>query len=90
MTTPAPTWGPWCPNLPDAERAARCRCLAALLRVWCGPAADQAVAALRAAETDPAHLPAAAEAITRLPTRPFRQALASFAALHSPTRRTAA
>ncbi|MBB4286818.1 hypothetical protein [Roseospira goensis] len=82
----APTWGPWALNLPDTERAARCRALAMAVRLHAGPAGADAVEALRRAEADPETLPDAAAAFDRLPTLYLRRALASFAALHRPRR----
>lgn len=82
----SPDWGPWSPGIDATERAARCRALAAFIRVYAGPAGADAVEALRRAEADPAALDDAAAALNAMPTVPCRRALASFAALHRPRR----
>lgn len=82
MTRPADAWGPFSGDLDAAERAARCRALAALARVYIGPKADALVLTLRRLERDPG---AAGEALALLDTLPAlarRRALASYAALH--------
>lgn len=77
-------WGPFVPGLSDIERAARCRALGALVRVYTGPEGEQVVAALRRLEANTNDAPAALAALNQLPALPRRKALASFAALHQP------
>ena len=75
MTACARHWA----EIDPAERRARCRTLAALVRVFAGRAGEEAAAVLRAAEADPAMLAAADEALDALPSVPLRRALSSFA-----------
>ena len=65
--------------LEAGERRARCRTLAALARVYAGPAAAELGALLRLAETDPAYLETAEAALAALPTRAMRKALSTMA-----------
>ena len=78
---PGDQWGPFAPDIDDAERLARLRSLRALALVHCGPHGAVLRAALRAAETKPAALAIALEAINSLPAVPRRHLLASYAAL---------
>ncbi|MCG5240850.1 hypothetical protein ACIU1J_05390 [Azospirillum doebereinerae] len=84
MIPPADRWGPFVPDLPDIERAARCRALGALVRVFTGPKGEQVVAALRRLEANANDAPAALAALEQLPALSRRKALASFTALHRP------
>lgn len=87
MMRPSDAWGPFAPNLSETERIARCRALAAFVRVYTGPEGEAVVSALRSLEANTNTAPAALEALDRLPSRSRRGALASFAALHSPAAR---
>lgn len=87
MMRPVDAWGPFAAGLPEVERVARCRALAAFVRVYTGPEGEAAVTALRGLETNANTAPAALEALDRLPARSRRGALASFAALHWPAAR---
>lgn len=78
------TWGPFRDDLPELERVARCRALAALVQVCTGPAGKAVVTALRGLEANSDQAPAVLAAFDRLPSRPRRNALASYARLHSP------
>jgi hypothetical protein len=78
------TWGPFTSGIGDAERAARCRALAALASVFSGPGAADLVARLRDLETDPAAAGPAMAALDAMPARDRRRALACYAALHRP------
>ena len=79
-------WGPFAAGLPEVERVARCRALAALVQVCTGPAGEAVVSALRGLEANSDTAPAVLAAFDRLPSRPRRNALASYAALHSPAK----
>ena len=74
-------WGPFSPDITDAERLARLRSLRALALAHCGPHGDVLRVALRAAETEPEALAIALEAINGLPAVPRRHLLASYAVL---------
>jgi hypothetical protein len=65
--------------LDATERVARCRALAALVRVFAGPAAAELAALLRKAEADPEFLATADAALAALPTRAMRNALSTLA-----------
>ncbi|NUB05631.1 hypothetical protein FW320_05490 [Azospirillum sp. Vi22] len=77
-------WGPWAPAIDGTERAARCRCLGALVRVYAGPAAAPLIRALRAAEGNDNALFEAATLLDQLPARQRRGVLATYSALHDP------
>jgi hypothetical protein len=76
-------FGPWLPGIPEAERRAALRALAALVAVFAG-SDDPAVAALRHAEADAGALDQALEAFDRLPSLWRRRVIASYAKLMSP------
>lgn len=78
----ADLWGPFCPDLSDAERAARSRCLAALVFGYAGgPRAAPALVALRRLEMDAAAAAEALAAFDALPSIGRRRALVAFAAV---------
>lgn len=81
MIRPADAWGPFAPNIDPAEQRARLRSLRALAKVYAGPRAADACRLLAQAETDPAALEPASEALGRLAPIDRRQILASFARL---------
>ena len=76
-------FGPFVRNLDPAERAARSRALAALVRVFVGPAAGPLVAALHRLERDAQAADEALALLDALPARPRRHALGAYAALHA-------
>jgi len=84
MTRTADLWGPFTPGLDPGERTARARVLAALARVYGGPGADALVKALRRLERDPGAADEALDLLNKLPTRPRRHALSSYAVIHRP------
>ena len=84
MTAPADAWGPFRPELDDAERLACLRSLRALARVLAGPRADYLCRALAEAETDPAALEPARAALRALEPVDRRKILATYAALLRP------
>lgn len=84
MTRSSDLWGPFADSIDQTERAARCRCLAALARVYSGPRADPLVGVLRRLERDPEAADEALALFDALPARPRRHALCAYAALHRP------
>ena len=80
------TWGPFADGLPEPERVARCRALAAFVKVYTGPAGEAVVSALRGLEANSDQATAVLAAFDQLPSRSRRGALASYAALHSPAK----
>lgn len=81
---PARQFGPWALELDPAERLARLRSFRALARVLAGPRAGDLVALLAQAETDPAALVSAADALDRLPSVDMRRIVGSYAGLTRP------
>lgn len=77
-------WGPFRPDLDEAERRARLRCLRAIVHLSTGPRGVALADLLRRAESDPAALPAAIDALDRLAGLDRRHVLASYAALNRP------
>ena len=77
-------WGPFALNLDPGERLARLRSLRALARVLAGPRAVELCELLHHAETDPAALVPAADALDRLAPLDMRKVLASYAGLARP------
>jgi len=77
-------WGPFRPDLDEAERWARLRCLRAVVHLSTGARGADLAALLRRAETDPTALPAAINALDRLAGLDRRHVLASYAALSRP------
>lgn len=75
-------FGPWRPDITDAERLARLRSLRAIAHLTLGPRGEAFADALRLSERDPDHLPAALRALDALAPLDRRQVLASFARLH--------
>lgn len=74
-------WGPFAPDIDPAEQRARLRSLRALAAIHCGPRAATLCRLLSSAETDPADLEPAAEALNRLAPIDRRHVLASYASL---------
>jgi len=68
------------PDLPDAERIARTRCLRLAVRLIAAGSAHQLEDMLARAEAEPGLLPVAAAMLDELPTIPMRRILALFAA----------
>lgn len=81
MMAPADQFGPWAEGLDQAEQRARLRSLRALAAIHCGPRAATLCRLLSSAETDPADLEPAAEALNRLAPIDRRHVLASYAGL---------
>jgi hypothetical protein len=79
-----PCFGPWAPDIDSTERLARTRSLRAIVLIFARPYASELLAALRDGETDPAALDRARRLFDRLPSRPRRHALATYAALACP------
>jgi hypothetical protein len=77
-------WGPFRPDLDEAERRARLRCLRAVVHLSTGPRGADLADLLRQAENDPAVIPAAIHALDRLAGLDRRHVLASYAALNRP------
>ena len=84
MIRAADAWGPFAPDLDEAERRARLRCLRGLSRVLAGPRAADLCRYLAAAEHDTAALPLALAALDRLPSVDRRQIVATYGAVHRP------
>ncbi|TGD93733.1 hypothetical protein [Methylobacterium nonmethylotrophicum] len=84
MTAAANSWGPFAPDLDDAERRARLRCLRGLARVLSGPRAAEFCRHLAAAEYDASALPLALAALDRLPSVDRRQIVGTYGAVHRP------
>lgn len=82
MIAPADAWGPFRPDLDEAERRARLRCLRAVVHLSTGRRGDELADHLRRAEQDPAALPLALAALERLAGLDRRHVLASYAALN--------
>ena len=77
-------WGPWAAGLDPGERLARLRSLRARARVLAGPRADDLVALLVQAESDPAALVPAADALDRLAPLDMRRVLSTYSGLAQP------
>jgi hypothetical protein len=82
-------WGPFQPDLDPAERIACLRSLTALVRVYAGLSAADAMLKLQEAESNILALPAALAAFNRIESLPRRRILASFAELERSRRRAA-
>jgi hypothetical protein len=76
-------FGPWLPGIPEAERRAALRALAALVAVFAG-SHDPAVAALRHAELDISTSDQALAMFDQLPALPRRKIIATYAQLMRP------
>lgn len=74
-------WGPFAPDIDPVEQRARLRSLRALAAVHCGPRAATLCRLLSSAETDPAALEPAADALNCLAPIDRRHVLASYAGL---------
>lgn len=74
-------WGPFVDGLDQAEQRARLRSLRALAAIHCGPRAATLCRLLSSAETDPAALEPAADALNCLAPIDRRHVLASYAGL---------
>jgi hypothetical protein len=81
---PARQFGPWASDLDPAERLARIRSMRAIVRLLAGRRGADLAALLNQAETDPAALPAAADALDRLAPLDMRRVLSSYAGLARP------
>ena len=79
--------GPWALGPDPGERLARLRSLPALARVLAGPRAVDLVERLQQAETDPAALVPAADALDRLAALDMRKLLAPYVGLVRPLSR---
>jgi hypothetical protein len=80
------TFGPWAPGLPEVERVAQLRTLAALACAYEGGPRSPLVVALQRAEHDPASAARALALLQRMPSRRYRRLIATFGALSSPAR----
>jgi len=85
MIAPRDQFGPWRHDISDAERLARLRCMRTIVRLILGPRGEDLAGALRRAESDPDHLPAALRALDALAPLERRQVLCSFARIHQAT-----
>ncbi|AWB26203.1 hypothetical protein DA075_35635 (plasmid) [Methylobacterium currus] len=85
MIAPCDQFGPWRPDITDAERLARLRSLRAIAHLTLGPRGEAFAVALRLSERDPDQLPVALRALDALAPLDRRQVLASFASLHRTT-----
>lgn len=83
VALPAGVFGPWRPGIPETERWAGLRGLAALSAVFAG-IDHPVVAALRNAEANPEMAGAALALFDRLPTLRRRQVVAVYARLMRP------
>lgn len=81
MIPAADAWGPFRPDIEDAERRACLRGLRATARLLAGPRATDLCRLLAQAETDPTALEPACRALDALAATARRQILASYAAL---------
>jgi hypothetical protein len=75
---PSGLFGPWLPEIPEPDRRAGLRALAALAAVFVGSNAP-VVAALRKAELEPASAGEALKLFDRIPSRQRRNILCSYA-----------
>ena len=80
----ADQWGPFAPSLDLVERIGRLRTLRAIVHLTTGPRGQGAADLLRQAERDPAVLPRALDALTRMAANDRRHVWASYAALTRP------
>ena len=81
MIPAADRFGPFADDIEPAERRARLRSLRALARVFCGPRAADLCRLLAEAETNPAALEPASQALGRLAANDRQHVLASYARL---------
>lgn len=81
MIAAADQFGPWAPDLEEAEQRARLRALRQTARLLAGPRAIGLCRLLAQAETDPAALEPASYALNTLAAADRRQILASYATL---------
>jgi len=81
MIAAADAWGPFRPDLDEAERRACLRALRQTARLLAGPRATALCHLLAAAETDPAVLEPACNALNALAGNDKRAIWASYAAL---------
>jgi hypothetical protein len=84
---PSGLFGPWVPGIPEPDRRAGLRALAALASVFCG-SRDPVVEALRKAELAPEAADQALALFEKIPTRRRREILASYAAVMRPHKET--
>jgi hypothetical protein len=80
VVMPSGLFGPWRPNVPEAERRAGLRALAALVAVYCG-SDHPAVGAMRKAERDPGAADEALKAFDGLPALKRRYVVSTYARL---------
>jgi hypothetical protein len=80
---PSGLFGPWVPGVPESDRRAGLRALAALAAVFVGSNAP-VVEALRRAELEPNTAGEALKLLDRIPTRQRRNILCSYAAVMKP------
>jgi hypothetical protein len=85
VVMPSGLFGPWIPGIPEPDRRAGLRALAALSAVFAG-SGHPVVAALRKAEAEPETAGEALALFDKLPTLRRRQVLATYARIMSPTR----
>jgi hypothetical protein len=83
LALPPGVFGPWRPGIPENERWAGLRALAALSAVFAGMD-HPVVAALRRAELEPAAAGEALALFDRLPTLRRRQVIATYARIMRP------
>lgn len=88
MIAPVDRWGPFADRIEPSERVARCRALAAISHLCCGPRGAELVALLRLAEIDPGALGEALATLNRLASLDRRRILGTYAVLTAPTRPT--
>ncbi len=81
MIAPADMWGPFASDLDLGERRARLRALRQTARLLAGPRAADLCRLLASAETDPASLEPACDALNRMAANDKRAIWASYAAL---------
>ncbi len=81
MIAAADAWGPFRPELDEAERRACLRALRQTARLLAGPRAADLCRLLAAAETDPASLEPACRALNAMTANDKRAIWASYAAL---------
>lgn len=84
MIPASEAWGPFRPDLDEAERRARLRCLRAVVHLSTGPRGTNLANLLRRAESDSTALPATIDALDRLAGLDRRHVLASYADLNRP------
>lgn len=84
MIPASDAWGPFRPDLDEAERRARLRCLRAVVHLSTGPRGDAVSHLLLRAERDHELLEPALSALAGLDTLDKRRVWASYLALNKP------